>query len=210
MCIGSFDLAADALEQCMSEPAVNALVAAAAALFGFALATARDLLRERRDRHRRQQAAMRNFCREMAGNQKICGSNLMLLKTEKGPIEEGKSKGLVTPLERLENGAWPLARLDLPSALLADADLLGRLEVLLAITNRVNSALDMRERFHIQHLTSDVALLLDGLARYANILIYPQEDLIFRIEEAQRELAALLNPPTWLDDLRPQINWPPG
>lgn len=117
----------------------------------------------------------------------------MLLKTEQGPLEEGKSKGLVNPLDRLEEGAWPLARLDLPIALLRDTDLLSRIEVHVGTVHRVNSGLEARERFQIQHLASDASLLVDGLARNAGIVIYPQEDLIVRIAEIQRELAPFVS-----------------
>lgn len=179
---------------CLSDLSASLLPGGAIALFSFALAVLWDVLKSKRDRQQRQRAALQNFYRELASNRKICGSNLMLLKTEQGPLGEGKSKGLVNPLDRLEEGAWPIARLDLPIKLLRDTDLLSRIEVYTGIVHRVNSGLEARERFQIQHLASDVSLLVDGLARYAGIVIYPQEDLITRIAELQRELRRFVSP----------------
>jgi hypothetical protein len=172
----------------MTENILNPFIAIGATLLGFALATARDLFRDRRDRNRRQRAALHNLSRELESNHRSCSSNLMLLKTESKELAKGQSKGYVNPLERLEVGAWPLVRLDMPLSLLADADLLGRIETLLAITRRVNAAIASREQFHIQHLAGDPQFLVDGLAKYAGVLVYPQEDLILRIDEVQRDL----------------------
>ena len=178
-----------ALEDCASDPVISALVAAGAALLGFLLATIRDWVRNRRDRRRRQQAALLNFFREIEGNRQSCSSNLMLLKTEKNALKAKESKGYVNALDRLEEGAWSLARLDLPTWLVVDGDLLGRIETQLSITRRVNASLESRERFHIQHLAGDDRLLVEGLTKYADVLVYPQEDLIGRIDEILRELA---------------------
>lgn len=156
---------------------------------GFLLATVRDWIRNRRDRRRRQQGALLNFIREIDGNRQSCSSNLMLLKTEKNALKAMESKGYVNALDRLEEGAWSLARLDLPTWLVVDSDLLGRIETLLSVTRRVNASLESRERFHIQHLAGDDGFLVEGLTKYANVLVYPQEDLIRRIDEIRRELA---------------------
>jgi hypothetical protein len=175
----------------MAEAALNPFIAIGATLLGFVLATGSDLFRDRRDRNRRQQAALSNLSRELEGNRRSCSSNLMLLKTEAKDLAGGQSKGYVNSLDRLEVGAWPLVRLDMSLSLLADADLLGRIETLLAITRRVNASIDSREQFHIQHLAGDPQFLVGGLAKYAGVLVYPQEDLIIRIDEVQRDLALL-------------------
>jgi hypothetical protein len=137
------------------DPTASAAVAVGAAFFGFCLATARDLLRERRERQHRQRAALRNLCREMSNNRGTCSSNLTMLAVEKGSLEARESMGNVNPLDRLEEGAWSLAYLDFPSRLIEDEDLLRRLEVLVGLTHRVNTTIQSRETFQIQHLSNN-------------------------------------------------------
>lgn len=155
---------------------------------GFGLAVAWDIFKARRDRGRRQRSALKNLCREMAGNRKVCSSNLTMLGVEERDIAKHESKGHLNPLERLETGAWSLAYLDLPSALVSDDDLVNRLEVLVSITRRIDSTIESREHFRIQHVAGANTFYLTVMAGYANILRYPQEDLIARIDEAQQEL----------------------
>lgn len=111
------------------DPTTSALIASGAALFGFCLATIRDWFRERRDRQRRQLGALKNLQREVNNNRRACSSNLTMLAVEKEELEARASKGHMTPLDRLEEGAWSLAFLDLPSDLLTDEDLMSRLDV---------------------------------------------------------------------------------
>jgi hypothetical protein len=191
------------------DPTTSALIAVGAALFAFCLATARDLWRERRERRRRQRAALRNFCREMSNNRRACSSNLMMLAVEKNDLEERRNKGHMTPLDRLETGAWSLAFLDLPSTLLKDEDLLGRVETMVGIAKRVNATIESRETFQIQHLSGGENFYFQTMTRYVEQLRYPHEDLLQRIDEASSELLAIVEPESWWSDLRPQINSPP-
>lgn len=190
------------------DPTTSALIAVGAALFAFGLATARDLWRERRERRRRQRAALRNFYREMSSNRRACATNLMMLAIEKKDLEERKSKGHMTPLDRLETSAWSLAFLDLPSTLIRDEDLLGRLETMVGIAKRANRTIESRETFQILHLTGGDDFYFQTMTRYAGQLQYPHEDLMRRIDEAGSELQPIVEPESWWTDLRPQINRP--
>lgn len=155
---------------------------------GFLLAVSWDVFKARRDRGQRQRSALKNLCREMAGNRKVCSSNLTMLAVEERDIAKRESMGHLNPLERLETGAWSLAYLDLPSALVSDDDLVNRLEVLVSIARRIDNTIESREHFRIQHIAGAGPFYLNVMAGYANVLRYPQEDLIARIDEAQREL----------------------
>jgi hypothetical protein len=161
---------------------------------GFGLAVAWDIFKARRDRGRRQHSALRNLCREMAGNRRVCSSNLTMLGVEERDRAKRESKGHLNPLERLETGAWSLAYLDLPSALVSDEDLVNRLEVLVSIARRIDNTIESREHFRIQHVVGADTFYLNVMAGYANILRHPQEDLIVRIDEAQRELLPQIAP----------------
>jgi hypothetical protein len=187
----------------------SAAIAAGATLFGFVLATARDLLGEHLERKRRRRAALRGFQREMASNRAACSSNLMMLNVEKDQLENRQSLGHVNPLDRLETGAWRITYPDLPSRLISNEDLLSRLQVLVRVVHQINSGIESRERFQIQHVARQDNFYIDGMLRYAHILRYPQEDLISRIDEAHCELSALLKKHRWLDNFRFQINRPP-
>lgn len=173
-------------------PVASAAIAAGAALVGVLVGAGIDLMRGRRERRRRQRAALRNFRRELAANKRSCSSNLMLLKTEAKDLKDDHNRGRVNSLERIQTEAWTLAFLDLPTQVLSDADLLGEIETLQAICRRINADLDARERFRLQHLLADRRFLADGLSRFAAILIYPQEDLISRVDLVGEELDEFL------------------
>jgi hypothetical protein len=114
------------------------------------------------------------------------------LKTKQKQIANKETLGDTNPLARLEGGAWQLLRIDLPGALVDDGEFLRRLEIIVAKVVEINSTMDNRERFQIQHLAGNADFVADGLTRYHNILVYPLEDLMHRIDEAQEDLAPLL------------------
>jgi hypothetical protein len=118
----------------------------------------------------------------------------MLLKTQEKDLEDDRNRGWVNSLERMQTEAWTLAFLDLSTQVLSNVDLLGEVETLLAICRRVNADLDARDRFRLQHLLADHRFLADGLSRFNVILIYPQEDLISRIDLVDEALDEFLQP----------------
>lgn len=81
-----------------------------------------------------------------------------------------------------------MARVDLPTALLEDEDLVRRLQIIDRNTNDINSLIASRETFRLQHLSQD-DLLVEGLIKYAGVLTHLLRDLQQRIDEAEREIA---------------------
>jgi hypothetical protein len=169
--------------------AVSGAVAAGAALLGVAAGAGISFARDRRERNRRQLAAIRNFRRELEANRRSCSSNLTLLKTEDRDLREGRGLGHTNSLQPMLEGAWTLVFLDLPGWMLSDTGFLSDVETMLSICRRINGDLQAREAFHLRHLLVDREFLTDGLSRFARILIYPQEDLILRTDS----LASLLD-----------------
>ncbi len=176
----------------LHDPVTSGAIAAGAALLGVIVGAGMDLMRGRIERRRRQRATLRNFRRELDANRRSCSSNLMLLKTEDNDLKESRNLGHTNALERMLEGAWALAFLDLPGRLVSNTDLLHEIETLLASCRRINANLDARESFHLQHLLANRHFLVDGLSRFAGILIYPQEDLILRIDLVSAPLDDLL------------------
>lgn len=162
------------------------------ALASFALAIAWDLVKYRRERAGRRQAGLAGLREEMSANRGAAGNNLTLLAVEERDIRAGKTKGLVNTLSSLETGAWAIARLDLPTALLDDHDLVRRLQIIHRNTADINSLIQSREGFRI-HFMRDDNLLVDGLLKYGGILSHLLKDLQQRIDEAERELAPHLS-----------------
>lgn len=156
-------------------------------LLGWILATLSQIVMARRTRRGRQRAALIGFREEMASNYRSAENDLNLLGMEQKSIEEG-GDALVNPTNLLEVGAWTQARLDLPDALLEDADLMDRLRVIHTNTSHINDLIASRESFRIQHLTNQ-PLLLAGLGSYTVVLMHLLRDLKVRIEEAQQLLA---------------------
>lgn len=176
----------------MSDTAISILAGGATALIAFGFAVAWDLIKAHRAREARERALLANFSRELGANRQAITSDLVRLKTEQKQLADQETLGYVNPLSRLEAGAWQLLRIELPSALVDDGELLRRLEIVVAKVTEVNSTMDNRERFQIQHLAGDPDFLAPRLASYDNILVYPLEDLMRRIDEAQEDLAPLL------------------
>jgi hypothetical protein len=176
----------------MSDTAISILAGGGIALISFGFAVSWDLIKGRRTRKARERALLANFSREMASNRRAVTSNLMRLKTEQKQVANKETLGDTNPLARLEGGAWQLLRIDLPGALVDDGEFLRRLEIIVAKVVEINSTMDNRERFQIQHLAGNPDFVADGLTRYHNILVYPLEDLMHRIDEAQEDLAPLL------------------
>lgn len=164
------------------------LTGAAIALLAFGMATAREVFVRRRDSSRRQKLGLRTFEREMTANREASGNNLTLIAVEKQDLESGSAKALLNPLSRLESGAWPVARVDLPTALLEDEDLVTRLQIINRNTDDINSLIASRETFRLQHLGKD-ELLVEGLIKYGDVLTHLLRDLQQRIDEAEREIA---------------------
>jgi len=173
---------------CSSSPIGPLLTGGAVAILAFGMATAREVFVRRRDSSRRQKLGLGAFEREMTANREASGNNLTLIAVEKRDLESGAAKALLNPLSRLESGAWPLARVDLPTALLEDEDLVSRLQIIDRNTNDINSLIASRETFRLQHLGQD-DLLVDGLIKYASVLTHLLRDLQQRIDEAEREIA---------------------
>ncbi|HJZ36876.1 MAG TPA: hypothetical protein VJ204_11465 [Solirubrobacterales bacterium] len=176
----------------MSDSAISILAGGATALIAFCFAVAWDLIKAHRAREARERALLANLSRELGANRDAITSDLVRLKTEQKQLADEETLGYVNPLSRLEAGAWQLLRIELPSALVDDGELLRRLEIIVAKVAEVNNTMDNRERFQIQHLAGDASFLAPRLASYDNILVYPLEDLMRRIDEAREDLAPLL------------------
>lgn len=99
-------------------------------------------------------------------------------------LEEGNNQGFLNPITQIENGAWALVRVDLPTDLLEDSDLLRRLEIIDSKEREINQMIQTRENFRIQHLTADSQFLVTTLLGFRRIIDYPLSDLSTRIEEA--------------------------
>jgi len=123
----------------------------------------------------------------MSANREACGNNLTLIAVERRDLETGSAKALLNPLSRLESGAWLVARVELPTQILEDADLLRRLQIISRNTDDINSLIQSRESFRLEHLRDD-ALVVDGLKKYGDVLTHMLRDLQERIDEAAREL----------------------
>lgn len=169
------------------------LAGGAVAALSFSFAVLWDLAKFRRDRDARRRAALTAFVEEMRANSEAAGNNLNLIGFEEHDRSDGNTKALVNPLSSLETGAWLLARLDLPDGLVRDVDLVRRLQVISRNTSDINSLIQSREVFRIQHLDRD-ALLVTGLQGYGHILMHMMRDLRERHSEALGELAAHLQP----------------
>lgn len=157
------------------------------ALLAFGLAVLWDLIKFRRDRGARRKAALAGYREEMAANRDAAGNNLTLIAVEDQDLAEGTAKALVNPLSSLETGAWTIARLDLPKELLEDYDLLRRLQIVHRNTSDINSLIESRENFRVEHLGED-ELLVEGLRKYGSVLSHLLRDLQTRIDEAMHEL----------------------
>lgn len=173
---------------CSSSSVGPLLTGGAVAILAFGMATAREVFVRRRDSGRRQMLGLAAFEREMIANRDASGNNLTLIAVEKRDLETGSAKGLLNPLSGLESGAWPVARVELPTALLEDEDLVRRLQIIDRNTDDINALIASREAFRLQHLRED-DLLVEGLLKYAGILTHMLRDLRQRIDEAEREIA---------------------
>lgn len=157
------------------------------ALLAFALAVLWDLLKFRRDRGARQKSALAGYKEEMTANREAAGNSLTLIAVEDRDLAGRSAKALLNPLSSLETGAWTVARLDLPNELLEDHDLVRRLQIIHRNTTDINSLIQSRENFRIEHLGDD-ELLVEGLRKYGSVLSHLLRDLQARINEAMREL----------------------
>jgi hypothetical protein len=162
------------------------------ALLSFGLAVLWDSYKHRRDQRGRQQAGLVGFNEEMLGNHRAAENTLNLLGHERHSRQKQEIKALINPLSQLEHGAWPIARVDLPSELLADYDLMQRLRQVNRNTIEINSLIESRENFRIQHLGGDDPLFEQGFDGYTGVLMVMLRDLKSRIEEATRELRPYL------------------
>lgn len=171
---------------------VSALLSGGAiALFSVGLTARWERRRRQREHRERQRLALKAFREEMVANRSACASNLTMLNVEERDFDQGAGP-MVNSLSPLESGAWPMARVDLPTELLADDALVRELRVIAGKTLEVNAQIQTRESFRIQHLDADGQFLIDGLRRFKKILAYPLEDLIKRIDQATEEIEPFL------------------
>jgi hypothetical protein len=105
-------------------------------------------------------------------------------------LEEGDA-AFLNPITHLENGAWPLARVDLPNEVLFDARLLRLLEIIDSKGREINQMIQSRENFRIQHVPGDPGFLTASLLGFRRIIDYPLEDLSERIEEVLPQIMPL-------------------
>ena len=59
----------------------------------------------------------------------------------------------------------------------------------------MNGKAENRERFQIQHLAGNPDFVTAGLTIYDDLLVYPLEDLMQRIDEAQEDPRRCARPP---------------
>jgi hypothetical protein len=170
----------------------DAVTAAGIALATFVVASARDEYKNRRDRRGRQRAVLLGYKEEMLANYSAAENTLNLLGYERWSRQQKEMKALINPASRLENGAWPIARVELPSRLLRDQDLMQRLRQINRHTLEINSLIESRENFRIQHLGSEDALFDQGVEGYTAIIIEMLRDLKRRTEEASEDLSPYL------------------
>ena len=166
---------------------------AALTLAGFGLATLRDAYKHRRDRRARQRAVLLGYKEEMLANHRAAENTLNRLAYERRSRQQGEIKALMNPSSRLEHGAWPIARVELPSRLLEDQALMQSLRQIHRNTLEINSLVESLENFRIQHVGGDDALFAQGLDGYAAILIEILRDLKLRVEQATDDLSPYLN-----------------
>jgi hypothetical protein len=168
----------------MCEIATSILAGGIVALFSFVLATWREERRLRVEQQQRRRLALVSFAKEMEANRRLCGSIRNSLGMEAKQLEKGNNQGFLNPITQIETGAWTLARVDLPTDLLKDSDLLRRLEIIDSKEREINQMIRTRENFRIQHLTTAPQFLVTTLIGFRRIIDYPLGDLSARIEEA--------------------------
>jgi len=168
----------------------------AVALFSFGLARLWDHRQRGVDTRERRRLALCAFVAEMEANSIVAGNVLNLLGMEQRARGSNEAKTLVNPLSSLETGAWPVARLDLDVTLLADRDLVRRLQIINRNTLDINSLVQSREQFRLFYLRDD-QLLAGGLDGYGNVLIHLLRDLRGRHEEAIANLRPYTRSRPW-------------
>lgn len=171
-----------------------------ASLVAFALATWRDAVKTKRETRARRKRALVGFVREMEANSQAAHNDLTLLASEQRDRDNGQIKAYVNSLSSFEAGAWALARQDLDPRLQADYDLVRRLQIIDRTTADLNSLIQSRENFRLQHLSNDV-LLAEGLDGYANVLLVLMQDLRKRHREAIEHLVPYTRSRPWARDI---------
>jgi hypothetical protein len=166
----------------MCEIASSILAGGVVALFSFFLAMLHDKRKSKTDREQRQRAALNSFVKEMEANLRHCGALRNSLAMEAKQLEEGDA-AFLNPITHVENGAWPLARVDLPNEVLFNSSLLRLLEIIDSKEREINQMIQSRENFRIQHVAGDPGFLAANLLGFRGIIDYPLKDLSNRIEE---------------------------
>ncbi|HEU5106684.1 MAG TPA: hypothetical protein VFU11_12705 [Solirubrobacterales bacterium] len=166
----------------MCEIASSILAGGVVALFSFGLAMLHDKRKSKAGREQRQRAALNSFVKEMEANLRHCGTLRNSLAMEAKQIEEDDS-AFLNPITQIENGAWSLARVDLPDGVLSNVDLLRLLEIIDSKEREINQMIESRESFRIQHVAGSPEFLVANLLGFRRIIDYPLQDLSNRIEE---------------------------
>lgn len=157
------------------------------ALFSFGLAMLHDKRKSKAGREQRQRASLRSFAKEIEANLRHCRTLRNSLAMEAKQLEEGDA-AFLNPITQIENGAWSIARVELPDGVLSNSDLLRRLEIIDSKEREVNQMILSRESFRIQHVSRNPEFLAANLLGFRGIIDYPLQDLSSRIEEVLPQL----------------------
>ncbi len=156
------------------------------ALFAFALATARDWLKDRRTRQRREQAVLRALQGEIASLRPGAENDLALVQHELQQLLPGK-RALLNPLNPLGTSFLDLVRIDPPAALIAHEDALPQLRDVARRAQQVDEMIRAREAFRAANQA--LSGLYDTLEKYDALI----ERWLSELLEALGRLERLLD-----------------